>query len=261
MSSPAIYPDLWGKVALVTGAGAGIGKAAALALGQSGAIVAVAEINETSGTQTASEITTAGGSALFIQADVSKSASVRALVEQIVAKHGKLDIAVNNAALLPDYGSIADLNEDAWDRLIGVNLSGVAFSLKWELRQMQTQKETGGTIINMASASSIKAQKNMPAYSTSKHGVVGLTRAAALENGEKQIRVNALAPGAVSTELTANTLAAMGSSEEEYAPRVGLFGRFARPAEIAQAVLWLASNASAYMTGTVVPVDSGLTIV
>ena len=260
MSSQATYPDLRGKVALVTGAGAGIGKAAALALGQAGCNVAVAEINEASGLQTTSEINNAGGKALFVLTDVSKSASIKALVEKVVAEYGKLDIAVNNAALSPDYGTIADLNEDTWERLIGVNLSGVAFSLKWELRQMQAQN-TGGTIINMASATSIKAEKNLPAYSTAKHGVVGLTRVAALENGEHKIRVNALAPGAVSTELTINTLATMGSSEEEYSPRVGLFGRFARPAEIAQSVLWLASDASSYMTGTVMTVDSGLTIV
>jgi NAD(P)-dependent dehydrogenase (short-subunit alcohol dehydrogenase family) len=260
MSFPATYPDLRGKVALVTGAGTGIGKAAALALGQAGAVVAVAEINETSGLKTASEITATGGRAIFIQTDVSNSASIKVLVEQVVAEYGKLDIAVNNAALPPDYGSIANLNEDIWERLIGVNLSGIAFCLKWELRQMQAQGN-GGAIINMASATSIKAEKNLPAYSAAKHGVVSLTRVAALENGEHKIRVNALAPGAVSTELTLNTLAKMGTSEEEYAPRVGLFGRFARPAEIAQAVLWLASDVSAYMTGTVVPVDSGLTIV
>ncbi|KAJ5413638.1 hypothetical protein N7509_000265 [Penicillium cosmopolitanum] len=262
MPTKAMYEDLKGKVSLVTGGSTGIGKAAAIALAQSGAIVVIADVDELTGCQVVSDLKAEGSEALFIKTDVSESTQVKGTIEHIVSTFGRLDIAVNNAAVPPDTSPIADLDENQWRRVIDVNLTGVAFCLKWELRQMQTQhKNGGGKIINLASATSIKPEPNLPAYTTAKHGVVGLTRVAAIENGGYGIRVNALAPGAVSTELTARTLASIGSSEEEQGPKVGLFGRFARPSEIAEAITWLASDVSAYVTGSVLVMDSGLTII
>ncbi|KUM59358.1 hypothetical protein ACN42_g7771 [Penicillium freii] len=257
-----MYADLKEKVSLVTGGSTGIGKAAAIALAQSGAIVVIADVDELTGCQVVSDLKAEGSEALFIKTDVSESTQVKAMVDQIVSTFGRLDIAVNNAAVPPDTSPIAELDEDYWRRVIDVNLTGVAFCLKWELRQMQIQHESGGgKIINLASATSIKAEPNLPAYTTSKHGVVGLTRVAAIENGRYGIRVNALAPGAVSTELSTRTLALIGSSEEERGPEVALSGRFARPSEIAEAITWLASDVSAYVTGSVLVIDSGLTII
>ncbi|KAB8268654.1 hypothetical protein BDV30DRAFT_245585 [Aspergillus minisclerotigenes] len=253
--------SLQGKVAIVTGAGSGIGRETALCLANAGANVVVAEANETTGKETAAEISAQTGSrGLFILTDVSRSESVQAMVIATIEAFGRLDIAVNNAALHPDASPIADLHEDHWQKIIGVNLVGVAFCLKWELQQM-IQQGGGGSIINISSATINRPQEKMSAYIAAKHGITGLTQTAAVENGRHGIRVNALAPGGVATDLTMATMQELGLTEENEAARSSLFKRFAKPEEIAQSVLWLASDAASYVTGATVAVDSGLSLI
>jgi NAD(P)-dependent dehydrogenase (short-subunit alcohol dehydrogenase family) len=257
MTTPSILQD---KVAFITGSGTGIGRATALCLSRAGAKVVIAELNPTTGSETATSIASqTGNEVLSVQCDVSQSASIEAAVRATVDAFGSLDIAVNNAGLHPDSMPIESLDEAYWNALISVNLTGVALSMKWELRQMVAQGR-GGSIVNMASGTIFRAQKGMAAYVATKHGVIGLTQVAALENGKHGIRVNALAPGGVATELSKAALEKMGSSEEAAAEGNSLFKRFARPEEIGRAILWMVSDGSAYMTGTTIPLDAGMSI-
>ncbi|KAJ6131849.1 hypothetical protein N7471_007064 [Penicillium samsonianum] len=253
-------PLLQGKVAVVTGAGSGIGKATALCLSQAGASVVIAELISVTGEKTAAFIQEqTGNPVLFVQVDVSQSESIRAMVQATVDRFGRLDIAVNNAGMHPDCTPIESLDEDYWHRLLATNLTGVVLSMKWELRQMIAQGQ-GGSILNMASGTVFRAQTRMAAYVAAKHGVIGLTQTAALENGCHGIRVNALAPGGVATELTMATLAAMGRTEKQESSRTSLLERFAQPHEVGQAVVWMVSDAATYMTGSTVPLDAGMSV-
>ncbi|KAL4781967.1 hypothetical protein BJX76DRAFT_359400 [Aspergillus varians] len=253
-----ITPSLNGKVAIVTGGSSGIGHSTALYLAELGANVVIADINEEEGDSVASKIQQETLSqAIFIRTDVSSSPSVQSMVEKTVQVFGHVDIAVNNAGLPPDSTLLSELDEGYWHRVISTNLTGVALCLKWEIKQM-TEQGTGGSIINMASATIYKPQQRMAAYVAAKHGVVSLTQTAAVETGRLGIRVNALAPGGVATPLTLATLKTYGLTEEGEAARSSLMGRFAKPREIAQAVGWLASDAASYVTGATIPVDSGL---
>lgn len=259
MSLPRAF-SLHGKVALVTGAGSGIGKSIAACLAQAGARTIVADINEITGESSACQIRRAGHNSQFVQTDVSLSESVQALIHHTVSTYGGIDVAVNNAGLPPDSSHISDLDEQAWDRLIANSLKGAALCMKWELRQM-IQQGRGGSIINLSSATAVRPQAKMPAYIAAKHGVVGLTQTAALENGGHGIRVNALSPGGTATDLTTSTLKALGLTEKEMAAGTNVLGRFAQPEEIAHAALWLASGASSYVTGATIPVDGGYGLV
>ena len=255
-----IQPILQGKVAAVTGAGTGIGKATALCLSQAGASVVVAELISATGEETAAFIQKqTENPVLFVQTDVRRSQSIRAMVQATVDRFGRLDIAVNNAGMHPDCTPIESLDEDYWNRLLATNLTGVALSMKWELSQMIVQGQ-GGSIVNMASGTVFRAQKGMAAYVAAKHGVIGLTKTAALENGHHGIRVNALAPGGVATELTMATLAATGRTEKQESSRTSLLERFAQPHEIGQAVVWIVSEAATYMTGSTIPFDAGMSV-
>lgn len=256
----ANLPILQGKVAVVTGAGSGIGKATAICLSQAGASVVVAELSCTTGEETAAAIQKqTENPVLFVQTDVTRSESIKAMVEATVVRFGRLDIAVNNAGMHPDCTPIESLDEAYWNRLLATNLTGVALSMKWELCQMIAQGQ-GGSIVNMASGTVFRAQKGMAAYVAAKHGVVGLTQTAALENGSHGIRVNALAPGGVATDLTMATLAAMGRTEKQESSRTSLLERFAQPHEVGQAVVWMVSEAAAYMTGSTIPLDAGMSV-
>lgn len=249
------FPVLEGKVAIVTGAAMGMGEATARLFAESGARVVVADFNEEKGRAVVESI---GDAAHFVKVDISKGPQVEAMVADTVAAFGRLDIAVNNAALTPDDKLVSEFDEDYWDRLMSVDLKGTALSMKYELRQLIAQGG-GGSIINISSVSGFRPQPNNIAYVAAKHGVVGMTKVAALENGTHNIRVNSVAPGAIDTPMLRGALEQFGFTEAEYAPQLSLLNRFGQADEIAQASLWLASDASSYVTGTTLHVDAGYT--
>jgi len=252
------FPVLEGKVAIVTGAAMGMGKETAVLFAEAKAKVIIADFNEEKGQAVAEEIKAAGGEASFVKVDISRSKDVQAMVKFAVDTYGKLDVAVNNAALTPDDKPAHDFDEDYWNRLIGVDLTGTALCLKYELKQMREQGQ-GGSIINISSVSGFRPQPDNIAYVAAKHGVVGITKVAALENGPLNIRVNSVAPGAIDTPMLRGAFEQFGYTEEEYAPQLSLLNRFGQPREIAQASLWLASDASSYVTGTTIHADAGYT--
>ena len=252
------FPVLEGKVAIITGAAMGMGLATAKLFAEAKAKVVVADFNEEKGQAAVAEIEAAGGTAYFVKVDISKSEQAQNLVTKTVEKFGRLDVAVNNAALTPDNAPAAEFDEAYWDRLISVDLTGTALCMKYELQQMIKQGE-GGSIINISSVSGFRPQPNNIAYVAAKHGVVGMTKLAALENGDKNIRVNTVAPGAIDTPMLRGSLEETGQTEEEFAPQLSLLGRFGQPIEIAQASLWLASDQSSYVTGTTIHADAGYT--
>ncbi|MEH7235406.1 SDR family NAD(P)-dependent oxidoreductase [Bacillus sp. JJ1562] len=252
------FPVLEGKVAIVTGAAMGMGEATARLFAEAKAKVIIADFNEEKGRATVEDIVANGGEAAFVKVDISKSEQVQEMVKFAVDTYGKLDVAVNNAALTPDDKPAAEFDEDYWHRLISVDLTGTALCMKYELQQMIKQGN-GGSIINISSVSGFRPQPNNIAYVAAKHGVVGMTKVAALENGQYNIRVNNVAPGAIDTPMLRGALEQFGLTEESYAPQLSLLNRFGQPREIAEASLWLASDASSYITGTTIHADAGYT--
>lgn len=252
------YPILQDKVALVTGAGMGMGAATARLFAGAGARVAVADLNEEAGERTVAEIEAEGGSACYVKVDVSRSEQVETMVDAVVAAYGRLDVAVNNAAITPDVAPLSEFDEDYWDRLMGVNLKGVALSLKFELRQLIKQGG-GGSIVNVSSVRGFSGQPNAAAYVAAKHGVVALTKVAAMENGARNIRVNCVAPGAIDTPMLAASLARRGQTAADIAPTMSLLNRLGTPDEVAQASLWLVSDLASYVTGSTIHPDAGYT--
>lgn len=247
---------LEGKVAIVTGAAMGMGEATAKLFAAAGAKVVVADFNEEKGRAVAEAIKQAGGTAHFVKVDISKADQVEAMVKATVDTFGRLDAAVNNAALTPDDKPVAEFDEAYWDRLMAVDLKGTTLCLKYELRQMLAQGN-GGSIINISSVSGFRPQANTVAYVAAKHAVNGVTKVAAMENGPHGIRVNTVAPGAIDTPMLRSALDQFGLTEEGFAPQLSLLNRFGKPDEVAQASLWLASDQSSYVTGTVLHVDAG----
>lgn len=252
------FPVLEGKVAIITGAAMGMGEATAKLFAEAKAKVVIADFNEEKGRQVTDEIIAAGGEAAFVKVDVSKSEEVKTMVQFAVETFGKLDVAVNNAALTPDDQPADSFDEDYWDRLMAVDLKGVALCQKYELQQMKRQGH-GGSIINISSVSGFRPQPNNIAYVAAKHGAVGITKVGALENGQYNIRVNSVAPGAIDTPMLRGALEQFGLNEKEYAPQLSLLNRFGQASEIAQASLWLASDLSSYITGTTIHADAGYT--
>lgn len=252
------FPVLDGKVAIVTGAAMGMGEATAKLFAEAQAKVVIADFNEEKGRKVTEEIKAAGGEAAFVKVDIANSEQVQAMVQFTVDTYGRLDIAVNNAALTPDDQPADAFDEAYWDRLLAVDLKGTALCQKYELQQLKKQG-SGGSIINISSVSGFRPQPNNIAYVAAKHGVVGITKVAALENGQFNIRVNSVAPGAIDTPMLRGALEQFGLNEEEYAPQLSLLNRFGQAREIAQASLWLASDLSSYVTGTTIHVDAGYT--
>jgi len=252
------FPVLEGKVAIVTGAAMGMGKATAKLFAEAKAKVVVADFNEEKGREVVEEIKADGGEATFVKVDISNSALVQNMIKETVATYGRLDVAVNNAALTPDDKLASEFDEDYFNKLISIDLTGTALCLKYELQQMLAQGE-GGSIINISSVSGFRPQPKNIAYVAAKHAVVGMTKVAAMENGPHKIRVNSVAPGAIDTPMLRGALDQFGLTEEEYAPQLSLLNRFGQPEEIAQASLWLASDASSYVTGTTIHADAGYT--
>jgi NAD(P)-dependent dehydrogenase (short-subunit alcohol dehydrogenase family) len=250
---------LEGKVAIVTGAAEGMGAATARLFAEAGAKVLLSDVQEEIGQATVKAIVDGGGTASFTLANVSKAADVEAMVKTAVERYGRLDCAVNNAGVSPDNEPLSNLIEEEWDRVINVNLKGVALCLKYELQQILAQGD-GGAIVNIASVSGFRPQPNNGAYNASKHGVSGLTKTASLENAPLGIRVNAVAPGGIRTPMIERAFEATGWTEADFAPVISLIGnRLGRPDEVAQASLWLCSDHASYVTGATLPVDAGFT--
>ncbi|KAI1774373.1 NAD(P)-binding protein [Hypoxylon cercidicola] len=242
-----IYPVLRGKVALITGAAQGMGKATAEVFLKAGAKVVICDIKEKDGQEVAKELSNLGD-IIFVKTDISKPADVQNLIEKTVAHFGRLDAAVNNAAMTPDNTPLVSFDEDYWSNLVSVNLTGTSLCCKYEMQQMIKQGGKG-TIVNIASINAFRPQPNMPAYTATKHAIIGLTKHAATEGGPHGIRINAVAPGAIYSEMSVAALKVMGTTEEEFTPQVSTLNRFGMPHEVAQGSLWLSSDASSYVTG------------
>ncbi len=244
---------LSGKVALVTGAAAGIGRASALAFAAAGARVVVADLDAAGGDETVKQIRGAGGEALFVRADVTDPSDVDMLIHETVSRFGKLDCAHNNAGILGQIAPVVESSDDNFDRVFAVNVKGVWLCLKAEIAQML--KQGGGAIVNTASSAGLKGSPTLPAYSASKHAVVGLTKSVALAYARQGIRVNAVCPGYVDTDLLDRLFA--GEPERKESERAGtLLGRFGSPEEIAATVVWLCSDAAGLMTAHALPVGT-----
>lgn len=243
------------KVALVTGASSGIGRATALAFGREGARVVVSDLNVEGGEETVSAIKESGGESTFVHADVSRVGDVEALIENVVQVYGRLDCAHNNAGIEGEIGSrLHEYPEDTWDRLIDINLKGVWLCMKYELTQMLAQG--GGSIVNTASAAGLVGSRRMSAYTASKHGVVGLTKSAALEYAQEGIRVNAVCPGIIDTPMVRRLIGGREDYEASISSRQPV-GRLGTAEEIAEAVVWLSSDAASFVTGHAMSVDGG----
>ncbi len=236
----------------------GIGAKTAELFAREGAKVVIADYNEEKGLEQTNKIKAEGGECSFVKTDVSKSEDVQNMVKFTVDTYGRLDVAVNNAAITPDDKPLADFDEAYWDRLMSIDLKGVALCLKYELQQMMKQGD-GGSIINTSSVSGIRPQPGTPAYIAAKHAVIGLTKTAAMDYSPHQIRVNSVAPGAIDTPMLQGALVQFGLDPVDYAKQLSMLGRFAQPEEVAEANLWLASDDSSYVTGTVLNVDGGYT--
>ena len=253
--------NLEGKSALVTGGASGIGRATALAFAREGARVAVADILEDAAQSTVSEIKAMGGQALAIACDVTDDDAVKAMIAQAVDAFGGLDCAFNNAGIAPyqvnaQGQKIADVAPEAWRRLIDVNLTGVWLCLRHEVAQMRAQG-SGGVIINTASILGLVGTATSSAYVAAKHGVVGLTKTAAADHAEDNIRVNAVCPGYIETPMTEETMRRRG---ERILARVPM-ARMGKADEIAEAVVWLCSPKASFVTGVSWAVDGGYTAI
>ena len=246
---------LEGKTALVTGGGSGIGRAASLAYSREGARVVVVDVNVEGGEETVQRIKESGGEAILVHADVSSNAGTQAMVAETVERFGRLDCAFNNAGISGgrDRNLTADYTQDDWDQVISVNLTGVWLSMKAEIPQMLAQG--GGAIVNTASIMGLIATPGSVAYMAAKHGVVGLTKAAALEYAKDNLRVNAVCPGYIDTPLL-QPLFANEDRKEQVVSRHPV-GRLGQPEEIAEAVIWLSSDAASFVTGHSMAVDGG----
>ena len=246
--------SLSGKVALVTGGGSGIGRATALAMAEEGAKVAVCDVNAEGGEGTVSAIAAAGGDATFIHADVSQARDVEAMVDRVMEVYGRLDCAFNNAGISGGGVPTHEHPEEVWDRVISINLKGVWLCMKYEIPRML--ERGGGAIVNTASVAGLVGIRNGSAYDAAKHGVVGLTKTAALEYAQQGIRVNAVCPGYVRTPMVERVLARDPGNEAAFTEREPI-GRLGVPEEIAATVAWLCSDAASFVTGVAMPVDGG----
>ncbi|PYX82506.1 MAG: short chain dehydrogenase [Acidobacteria bacterium] len=249
--------DLQGKVAIITGGTSGIGRDAALLFAEAGAKVVVAGRRETEGNETVELVRKTGGTGLFVKTDVSKAADVQALVGKTVEKFGRVDTAFNNAGIEGNWRPIVDQSEEEWDHVIDINLKGVWLCVKHEIQQMLKQGG-GGTIVNMSSVAGLMGAPAAAPYCASKHGVIGLTRTAALEYAKQKIRVNAVCPAVIETPMEQRLF---GEPEaHKYALSMHPIGRLGTPREIAEAVLWLCSEKSSFMTGHYIVLDGGFLV-
>lgn len=248
--------DFEGKVVIVTGGGYGIGRAACLAFARDGAKVVVADVDVKSSEETVSLIKEAGGEAVIIKTDVSHEVEVEALINKTVEIYRRLDCAFNNVGIHKTFISTIDFTQEDWNQMIDINLKGIWLCMKYEIPQMLKQGK--GAIVNTSSVAGLIAAPSNPAYPASKHGVVGLTKSAAIEFARKGIRVNCICPGPTTStrmheELTATALDAIEKMHDKVP-----MGRTAEPREIAEAAVWLCSDKASYITGHALPIDGGL---
>ena len=246
--------DMTGKVALVTGGGSGIGRAAVLAFSKRGATVATVDLDESGGAETVRLAGEFGAKVDFWRVDVSKADEVEAMVSRVVASHGRLDYAYNNAGIEGPTGSLVECSEADFDRVISVNLKGVWLCMKSEIPVMIAAG--GGAIVNTSSISGLKGSSGLGPYAGSKFGVAGLTRSAALEFGGQGVRVNAICPGTIDTPMVERLWGADPKKSQQLLEGTPLH-RQGYPAEVAEVVVWLCSDAASYVNGNLMKVDGG----
>ena len=244
-----------GKVALVTGGGSGIGRATSLAFANEGAKVVIDDINVEGGEETLAMVKSAGGEAVFVKANVSKAAEVEAMVQKAIDTYGRLDCAYNNAGVGEPLKRVHKTSEDNWDRVMATNLKGVYLCMKYEIPHMLKQGK--GAIVNTSSLAGLKGLSGQAAYVASKHGVVGLTKSAAIEYATLGIRINCICPGVINTPLIAPNMKDRPHVEKGYIDMEPI-GRLGKPEEIASAVLWLCSDEASFAIGSIFSVDGGV---
>jgi len=244
------------KIALVTGAGSGIGRASALAFAKRGAKVVVSDVAIEGGEETVKMIKGNGGDAIFVKTDVSKASEVEAMVNKTIETYGRLDFAHNNAGIPSYLHPAAEFSEAEWDSMMNINLKGVWLCMKYEIAQMLKQGK--GAIVNTASNLGIVGLYSRADYVASKHGVIGLTKAAALDYAQDGIRINALCPGTTFTPLLERVIASRPEAEAEVVSSIPL-GRMGAPEELAEVAVWLCSDAASFVTGHPMVADGGMT--
>lgn len=245
---------LMDRVAIITGAASGIGRAAALAFAREGIKVLASDVDESGGQETVKLISQDRGAAFFFKADVSQAGQVKAMVEKAVTTYGRLDYAFNNAGVEGESASTADCSESNWDKVLGINLKGVWLCMKHEIPHMLRHGK--GAIVNNASIAGLVGFTQIPAYCAAKGGVIQLTRAAALEYAATGLRINAVLPGAIQTPMLTRSFGNDPEAEKQFIGQVPM-GRAGTPEEIAAAVLWLCSDAASYVQGHMLVVDGG----
>lgn len=246
------------NVALVTGGGSGIGQASAFAFAREGACVVIADVDDDGGQHTVARIHDQGGEAIHIHCDVADINSVNRLISETIEKFGRLDCAVNNAGIQGNIATTAECSKDNWDRTIATNLSGIWHCMKGEIPEMLATG--GGSIVNVSSNFGLVGSPGMPAYSATKHGIIGLTKTSALEYAQLGIRVNAVCPGPVQTPMVDKILAAQPELAEKVVEAIKEkepVGRWGQAEEVAESVIWLCSNAASFVTGAILAVDGG----
>jgi NAD(P)-dependent dehydrogenase (short-subunit alcohol dehydrogenase family) len=248
--------DFEGKVVIVTGGGYGIGRAACLAFARDGAKVVVADVDVTSSEDTVRLIKEAGGEGIVVKTDVSQEVEVEALINKTVEIYGSLDCAFNNVGIHKTFISTINFTQEDWNQMIDINLKGMWLCMKYEIPLMLKQGK--GAIVNASSAAGLIGAQSNPAYTGSKHGVVGLTKMAAMEFARKGIRVNCICPGPTTTTRMNEELAAVCPDRVEKIHDNVPMGRTAEPREIAEAAVWLCSDKASYVTGVALPVDGGV---
>jgi NAD(P)-dependent dehydrogenase (short-subunit alcohol dehydrogenase family) len=249
--------DLANKVAIITGATSGIGREAALLFAEHGAKLVIAGRREQEGAETLALIRKSGGDGIFVKTDVAKAADIERLVKTAVEKFGRIDVAFNNAGIEGNWKPMTDLSELEWDDVININLKGVWLSLKYEIQQMLRQS-TGGSIVNMSSVAGLMGTPAAAPYGASKHGVISLTRTAALEFAKQKIRVNAVCPAVIGTPMGDRLFGAPDVQQMTVAMHP--IGRWGTPREVAEAVLFMCSDKSSFMTGHYIVLDGGFLV-